>query len=323
LEVDIPADTPDSDGVFVAGTFNKWNLLATPVARYSTSHAAVTIPVDVGQELEYKYTRGTWWQVEKRANGSELPNRRYAIKEDCPASMTIHDTVESWNDLLVKKESLAQMKKQLALAVDSLDFKGSFIAARALALMGDEQGLEVMCRGAANNWPWFDPNAVYSLLSQEEAVPSLYKVYKTTHSGNLYHLLKQTQAGRDALMHLDSDEMNRLSEALDMLVAVPRTTFKLKSDRVYEKREIIAAYGYLVRRQLDTKSYSTGLAYDPVSGVCFQGYKDWLSIRWRQHVGGGGSFLAECVLQKLPGDIFVPVGNEWPFYQSLDPIYSS
>lgn len=75
--VSVPANTPTSDDLFIAGNFNNWNpndsnfKLAKVGDKYS-----IVIPASTGI-AEYKFTRGSWPTVEGDANGNVIGNRSF------------------------------------------------------------------------------------------------------------------------------------------------------------------------------------------------------------------------------------------------------
>ena len=73
----VPATTPPTDTLFVAGSFNSWNphsvrfaLHRNPDGTYQLSMPAIAGPA------EYKFTRGSWATVEVDAHHQPVPNRR-------------------------------------------------------------------------------------------------------------------------------------------------------------------------------------------------------------------------------------------------------
>ncbi|MFN0275684.1 MAG: alpha/beta hydrolase-fold protein [Chitinophagales bacterium] len=92
-------DFPDSikNNIYVAGNFNGWNpadkkyLVKNSNGIYSLT---VTPPKDI-TSLEYKFTHGSWLQVEVHSDGSQTQNRTNLYKP----GMIIETKVEGWDDL--------------------------------------------------------------------------------------------------------------------------------------------------------------------------------------------------------------------------------
>lgn len=90
----IPANTPMTDDIYVAGSFNSWdeenpNYILTEessgVYEYTFSPAPGA--------LEFKFTRGSWDTVEGNATGGFLPNRTYNYTG---GEETLELTIVSW-----------------------------------------------------------------------------------------------------------------------------------------------------------------------------------------------------------------------------------
>ena len=103
FSVTLPANTPIADTIYMAGTFfadedagQNWQPNERALSRIGNV-ATLTLSVRSGQWLSYKYTRGSWPQVEVLANCSERQNRNLLVR--CPTSVRM-DTVQSWGDVL-------------------------------------------------------------------------------------------------------------------------------------------------------------------------------------------------------------------------------
>ena len=93
----VPADTPDSSNIFIAGNFNSWNpgnpahqLIDNQNGTYS-----ITFNPSPGT-LEFKFTRGSWDTVEGTAGGGFIPNRTYSYSG---AASTVNLTIAGWEDV--------------------------------------------------------------------------------------------------------------------------------------------------------------------------------------------------------------------------------
>ena len=75
FQVTVPADTPPTDTLYIAGDFQGWAPGQTPMTRVDASTWTITLPFEDGTSIQYKYTRGSWDAVEKDAGCGEIPNR--------------------------------------------------------------------------------------------------------------------------------------------------------------------------------------------------------------------------------------------------------
>ena len=92
----IPANTPEGDAIYVAGSFNNWN--PGDAAFQLTENNgiwSITIPEGSGA-AEYKFTRGSWDAVEGNEEGNFRPNRTFNFTGE---AQTIYHTILSWEDL--------------------------------------------------------------------------------------------------------------------------------------------------------------------------------------------------------------------------------
>lgn len=93
----LPDTTPDDDDIYVAGSFNGWDPAGTLMDRTDLS-ATVTITLDEGTQIEYKYTRGSWTYVEKGAECEEISNRTATVVYGADGTMALDDTVLNWRN---------------------------------------------------------------------------------------------------------------------------------------------------------------------------------------------------------------------------------
>jgi hypothetical protein len=103
----VPSNTPVSDIVYIAGTFNSWDPGPSqngvdglnhdlPMTKTGTNQWEIGLPLTAGQAIEYKYTRGSWAKVEAGSQGEVIPNRTFTVPgSDC----YVNDTVLKWTDL--------------------------------------------------------------------------------------------------------------------------------------------------------------------------------------------------------------------------------
>ncbi len=97
INLSVPANTPISDSIFIAGTFNGWNAGSTThrLTRQPNGTYSITLPQGSGTML-FKFTRGNWQKVESTANGQNVGNRSYTWISG-PANLSL--SVAGWLDL--------------------------------------------------------------------------------------------------------------------------------------------------------------------------------------------------------------------------------
>jgi len=97
FRVVVPAATPATDTVFVAGSFQGWNpgSPAHAFTRQPDGRWTITLDLAPGTPIQFKFTRGAWGSVEKGPNGEELANRALTPV----AGQTYDFTVARWADL--------------------------------------------------------------------------------------------------------------------------------------------------------------------------------------------------------------------------------
>ena len=93
----VPANTPMSDNIYVAGNFQNWNPGDANFILTNNGNGTyqITINPPVGL-VKYKFTRGSWATVEGNANGTFLPDREYNYTG---TATTLALQVLSWEDL--------------------------------------------------------------------------------------------------------------------------------------------------------------------------------------------------------------------------------
>lgn len=93
----VPANTPPSDQIYIAGTFNGWDPgnAAYQLNKVSTDLYTITLGSGSGT-IEFKFTRGNWAKGECKADGSFLPNRTFTYGN----GDTLTLSVAGWDDLL-------------------------------------------------------------------------------------------------------------------------------------------------------------------------------------------------------------------------------
>ena len=97
LSVTLPAGTP-AGTIYLASNLLGW----LPDGKSMTvagNSATVTLALEEGMELEYKYTRGSWNTVEKLTGCLEQSNRKLQVKDLGGGKQAVGDTVGGWADL--------------------------------------------------------------------------------------------------------------------------------------------------------------------------------------------------------------------------------
>jgi fibronectin type 3 domain-containing protein len=97
FNAELPDTTPSGDDIYMGGSFNGWNPAGTLMTR-SGLFATVTLSLDEGTQIEYKYTRGSWEYVEKDAGCEEIENRTATIVYGADGTMTLDDIVLNWRN---------------------------------------------------------------------------------------------------------------------------------------------------------------------------------------------------------------------------------
>ncbi|RSK44936.1 alpha/beta hydrolase-fold protein [Hymenobacter rigui] len=94
----VPAATPASATLYMAGSFNNWNPGNAPHALTKAADGSyqLTLPASVTGTVEFKFTRGSWGTVESDAQNNDISNRSYTISGG-PATVNLQ--VVNWKDL--------------------------------------------------------------------------------------------------------------------------------------------------------------------------------------------------------------------------------
>ena len=95
LHVSVPGDTPDNAIVYIAGNeraAGNWETDVVKLHRLDDGRWHIKLELPKGGTLDYKFTLGSWSQVEKGGNGEEIANRTAALDGD----RQIGVAVKSW-----------------------------------------------------------------------------------------------------------------------------------------------------------------------------------------------------------------------------------
>ncbi len=115
--VQVPGSTPAADKIYLAGNFNFWDPGPSQngsdgqnhdllMQKVSANTWQIALPFAAGIPLQYKYTRGSWSQVEKGPAGEELNNRQYTVPI---GSAQKNDVVAKWADILTIAHPAAEL----------------------------------------------------------------------------------------------------------------------------------------------------------------------------------------------------------------------
>jgi glycosidase len=97
FNANLPGTTPDGDDIYMGGNFNGWDPAGTLMTRIGLL-GTVTLTFYEGDQLEYKYTRGSWTYVEKDASCNEISNRTLTVVYGTDGTMTANDAVLNWRN---------------------------------------------------------------------------------------------------------------------------------------------------------------------------------------------------------------------------------
>ena len=94
MKFTIISNEDDDRTVFITGNFNKWNPKDLVFALAQTDENTYWIDIEdkiLPENIEYKYTRGGWGNVEIDLYGNITPNRKVE-----KSAVEVEDTVEKW-----------------------------------------------------------------------------------------------------------------------------------------------------------------------------------------------------------------------------------
>ncbi|GAA3929882.1 alpha/beta hydrolase-fold protein [Hymenobacter algoricola] len=93
----VPANTPATAVLYMAGSFNSWNpgSAAHALTKNADGTYQLTLPAGTGA-VEYKFTRGAWASVESDGQNQDIANRTYTVGS-APATVLLQ--VLNWKDL--------------------------------------------------------------------------------------------------------------------------------------------------------------------------------------------------------------------------------
>lgn len=94
----LPASTPKDATIYIAGSFNRWNPAAAEfrLSEQQGGGYAITLPDSLRGPIEFKFTLGSWEEVETSSTGDDVANRSFIIP--ATGTVTYTATVEGWRD---------------------------------------------------------------------------------------------------------------------------------------------------------------------------------------------------------------------------------
>jgi predicted alpha/beta superfamily hydrolase len=104
-----------SDKIYLVGSFNNWNPHDEKLQmRITNAKPGITIELAKGM-YEYKFTEGSWENVESRDKGFPTANRNLIVDGDT----TIHIEIEHWADHFPKKEKASTASRNVHIVDES------------------------------------------------------------------------------------------------------------------------------------------------------------------------------------------------------------
>lgn len=97
IRVTVPSNTPVNESIYLTSNISGWNPgdATLKLTRNEDGKYSITLPISAGTKLDFKFTRGTWNNVEVNGSGSDLSNRTYTMSG---ISQTLDLTVQKWKD---------------------------------------------------------------------------------------------------------------------------------------------------------------------------------------------------------------------------------
>ncbi|MFO7166555.1 MAG: alpha-amylase family glycosyl hydrolase [Chloroflexota bacterium] len=101
FRVRVPDETPPGDTVYIPGDIDllgPWNPGKQPMVNMGGGIWEVTLNIPDGTQLQYKYTRGTWEQVEWWGTIVSTNNRSVSISYGTDGTQLVDDTATDWGN---------------------------------------------------------------------------------------------------------------------------------------------------------------------------------------------------------------------------------
>ena len=98
----LPGNTPKEAKIFISGDFEGWSGGQDSYElKYDQGAYKINLPEHV-QDFSFKFTRGSWSNVEVDLTGNQIDNRVIRIDESQPVR---YFSIENWSDLVVGKST--------------------------------------------------------------------------------------------------------------------------------------------------------------------------------------------------------------------------
>ncbi|WP_031314260.1 alpha amylase N-terminal ig-like domain-containing protein [Caldanaerobacter subterraneus] len=146
FNVTVPDYTPD-DGVNIAGNFPDafWNPSARPMTKTGPNSYSITLTLNEGTQLEYKYARGSWDKVEKGEYGEEIANRKITVVNQGSNTMVVNDVVQRWRDIPIyiyfPKDNTTVDANTNEIEIKGNTYKGAIVTINDESFVQQENGV--------------------------------------------------------------------------------------------------------------------------------------------------------------------------------------
>jgi predicted alpha/beta superfamily hydrolase len=111
----LPSYHNSSGKIYLVGSFNNWNPGDDKLQLKNTNgKRGITIELAKGM-YEYKFTEGSWENVESLEHGVPIQNRKIAVESDT----TINVDIKEWADHFPKKEKVSTASKNVHIVDES------------------------------------------------------------------------------------------------------------------------------------------------------------------------------------------------------------
>lgn len=192
LILNFPLPDTNSKGVYVAGSFNYWHVKDSMYRMIKEKDGVynITLPLFSNHQYEYKYTLGSWDNVEIALNDSNIKNRKFYSTNQ----LVINDTVVKWKYVL-KKESKPspQMEKFNAM-------KDSVLG----NLEKDLEGMKELFKPFIENLLQDKPNVAVNKRINKKAIRKIGGAYE-----------KISQLFWDVFAMLTPEQKRKIGEAIN------------------------------------------------------------------------------------------------------------
>lgn len=96
IDVEVPDSTPEDAGIYIAGNFNLWNPADPAYKLIPVRTGLYTLAMNMyADNVEFKFTMGSWNEVEVLSNGSDRKNRSEKLEKDLVKKIY---RVQAWSD---------------------------------------------------------------------------------------------------------------------------------------------------------------------------------------------------------------------------------